>query len=76
MTNWKDIETAPKDTRILLFYPSQLFNKINVITGKWDEDRYAKNPHPHWQHDLSLLSGRTETKANQPTHWMPLPEEP
>jgi len=71
---WNPIETAPKDKKILLYYPNQLFNGINVIIGRWDEDTYSKNPTPYWSNDLSRLSGISATKKNQPTHWMPTPE--
>ncbi len=69
---WKPIKTAPKDRRILLFYPRQIFIGIHIIVGKWESDSYIKHPKPYWEHDLYHLSGKIATRNNQPTHWMEL----
>jgi hypothetical protein len=66
---WEAIETAPKDRRILLHYPTAIFTGINIIFGSYDFDSYAKKPKPHWRHDLSMLSGKNSTRENQPDAW-------
>lgn len=72
MSKWQPIETAPKDgTRVLLFRP-----RHGVVCGRWDDDKYAKRVRPYWSNDQERLWGTLETRDNQPTHWMPLPEPP
>lgn len=67
--NWKPIETAPKNRRILLFYPKCPFTGCNVQIGKWDDDRYAVKPTPHWDNDQHRIWGRPALKSTSPTHW-------
>lgn len=74
--NWQPIETAPKDRRILLWFPRELFNDMHVICGNWYADEYSLSPRPHWDHDLSRLYGKVMTRSNQPTHWAEIPEGP
>lgn len=78
MSEWYPIETAPKDgTRVLLFYPKcGEYGQDNVIFGEFDSDKYAKNPRPFWSNDRRGLYGTLQTRAQQPTHWMPLPGPP
>lgn len=73
---WLPIESAPKDKRILLGYEKNIFNGINSVCGKWDDDKYDNNPKPFWTHDLYKLKGMRETRLQQPVYWMPLPEAP
>ena len=69
---WMDIETAPKgDARIILCFPTG-----RVECGKWEADQYAKTPRPFWTGDLERVFGTLWYRANQPTHWMPLPKPP
>lgn len=70
---WQPIETAPKDNKegLLLFFP-----RWGCIRGYWHDDKYASKPKPHWYNDRVRLFGKKETCANQPTHWMPLPDAP
>lgn len=74
--NWKPIETAPKDRRIMLYYPQQIFNGVNIIFGKWDKDKYHKNPKPYFTHDFERIYGVGKTRFNQPTHWNEIPDAP
>ena len=55
MIDWKQIETAPKDRRIIISYGIPIFTGISVIFGKFDADESARNPKPYWRHDMSLL---------------------
>jgi len=70
LLEWKPIETAPKDRDILLLCPSR-----GVVRGSWNNDCHKK-PRPYWTNDRERIFGVTETRADQPTHWMPLPEPP
>ena len=60
MGEWQPIETAPKDGRDLLLYPS-VFVGVPVHVGKFYGGAWRM------QH---LAMGR------DPTHWMPLPDPP
>lgn len=73
--NWQPIETAPKDKRILLYYPK--FNSLGdrFIMGCWDTDCYMKKPRPYWTNDEERLRGIRDTRLKQPTHWI-LPTPP
>lgn len=72
MGEWQPIETAPKDgTRILLLRPER-----EPTCGRWDDEKYANKPEPHWTDDNARLWGRRDTKTRTPTHWMPLPKLP
>lgn len=66
MTEWKTIDSAPKDgTYILLFQPDALEPDMTVCA--WFDDWWmacdGKNP------ELPL-------RGKQPTHWCPLPNPP
>ena len=67
--NWQPIATAPKDRRILLYYPEKLFNEIHCVFGKWEHEKNHSRPKPYWTNDLVGLSGVVSTKKNQPTLW-------
>lgn len=71
VTQWQPIETAPKGCKILIFNPW-----LGPIRGWWDTDEYAKKPRPYWSNDSEHSYGILTTRANQPTHWMPLPTAP
>lgn len=68
---WKPISTAPKDTRILLSYPSG-----RIVCGQWYESRYLTPIVPYWRTDQGDRLGRRMERLNPPTHWMPLPDPP
>jgi hypothetical protein len=65
---WQPIETAPKDRRIRMFVDGEEKH------GRWDDDKYAKKPRPHWRWEGGYSI--TNVRTNQPTHWMPLPAPP
>lgn len=75
--NWQSMETAPKDRRILLYYPKPLFNNVYCVVGEWESDRYAKCPKPYWSHDMERLYGVANTRKTLPTLWadIELPKE-
>ena len=57
---WKPIETAPKDGKSILLYPSPYLGEY-VAVGNW-----ASHPKV-WMTAGDMVN---------PTHWMPLPEPP
>lgn len=66
--DWQPIASAPKDgTKILACREGG-----RVSIWRWSDDRYAKQPRPFW----SSMNSKTTDRANQPTHWMPLPAPP
>lgn len=72
MINWQTIETAPKDRRILLYFPD-LFSEPAIYCGKWHDDAYyRKNPRPYWSADCEGWAGKTSLRAHPPTHWAEL----
>ena len=73
---WMQIRTAPKDQRILLWYPRPLFNKIHVIAGQWQRSSFARKTEPYWKHDLTEMFGVNTVRKQIPTHWQPLPGDP
>ena len=68
---WLPIETAPKDCDILLYCQCH-----GAVRGKWNDDRYGKKPNPYWTHDREKIWGVNAIRADQPTHWRPLPDAP
>ena len=72
MSEWQPIETAPKDGGdLLLFCPAR-----GAVRGSWNACKYDSKPRPYWTHDRERLYGVKDTRADQPTHWMPLPKPP
>lgn len=76
MSEWRTIDSAPKNgSRVLLLVPNR-GNLPKIIGGRWDTNKYTKRPRPYWTNDLESLNGVGHTRSIQPTHWMPLPEPP
>lgn len=81
MSEWLDIETAPRDgTWILLiggrtdedFYSDQYANESNrPVTARWFNEG---QPDEDW--GVSFWDGDWRTYYKNPTHWQPLPEPP
>ena len=68
MTDWRDIETAPRDgTQILAFARDQYGLKYYGV-AEWAVDGPGKIQ-PHQE-------GWFWSYAIRPTHWMPLPAPP
>lgn len=71
---WSPIETAP--TRKTIHDPNPrllLLCKSGRIEIGWhDSDQYAKRVRPFW-HLEGRWSRTLAMRADQPTHWMPLP---
>ena len=78
---WRDIGTAPKDRRVLLYYPQLVPGVVCGVWQEgefalWQEEEFARRPKPHWVNDRSHIHGILNTRAIQPTHWMALPDAP
>ena len=66
MSEWKPIETAPKDgTPILAFKPNERRSGSWTAAVYWDDTNHRSG----WV----FVGGR---EAECPSHWMPLPEPP
>ncbi len=66
---WQPIGTAPKDRRILLWFPRLFGNVPYASVGKWDADNYRENPRPFWTCDSERTAGRNTLRVCPPTHW-------
>ena len=70
MSEWRPIETAPKDVRILGYHPAGSFGNgydypaAIGIASWWKGDKLNT---PRWCLDPGVV---------YPTHWMPLPAPP
>ena len=63
MSEWRPIDSAPRDTtRVMLFAPTRAFPEA-VIVG-WYSDRGKE-----WLSEPGMWQ-------RNPTHWMPLPDTP
>lgn len=72
---WKPIEEAPKDGSMVLAWFPTAFGRGAWLRATWDNQRYHSKPKPHWA-PRRAVPYATEYKANQPTHFRPLPEPP
>ena len=68
---WQPIETAPKDGGYILIGWDY---STHIGIARWDDDQFNRKPRPFWRITGSLSV--TRDRANQLTHWMPLPEPP
>ena len=78
MSEWQEIESAPKDGTVLLGYDSDEGGGISmgvVVIYWWDADEDDPEQYPaEWRvHEIG--TGDEIERANI-THWMPLPEPP
>lgn len=70
---WQPIETAPKDGSPFIGFTKTRFGRIIAIWS-WQKESENKKPNPYFARDG--FYGKTDDRANQPTHWMPLPAAP
>lgn len=72
---WRDISSAPKiDGAPSYDQPRiRLWDGECERHGRWCADEYSKKPRPYWSYDGQST---TDSRGNQPTHWMPLPSPP
>ncbi len=72
MGGWKAIDSAPKDRRVVLFYPECGFTEHQMVFGRWNADGYSKNPRPYWSNDCERWWGVVRCRTHSPTMWMDL----
>jgi len=68
MSNWKPIDTAPRDCEILIARPRC------ARIAKWDDDRHNRKPRPFWN-DRSP-HGMAYMRNSPPKYWQPIPPLP
>jgi hypothetical protein len=72
---WLPIENAPKDQRVLLWFP--IFgNESHVEFGEWDAQQHNKKPNPYWSGDMERVFGVNWYREYPPTHYMLPPAAP
>jgi hypothetical protein len=70
MTEWKSIDTAPKNGTSILVY------------RRWKKHQWLDHGYDHyieiayWKDDDWWIHAFCPPASNDPTHWMPLPEPP
>jgi len=64
MSEWRQIETAPKDGTRILLWPMGNKHSRHVRSGYWHQPANPEAP------------GFWMPGAGRPTHWQPLPEPP
>lgn len=68
MSEWKPIDTAPKDGTHVLVYRSLLGKSDCIVEAWWKADVFG---------DMCWgANGWTYPDFSPPTHWMPLPAPP
>jgi hypothetical protein len=73
MSEWKPIDTAPRDKEILIFVQNDYGG--NIFMARWDKDESAIRPKPRWTSSSPAYKAITAING-PPTHWMPLPPPP
>lgn len=71
MTEWRDISTAPKDgTHILVGTFPHEPGRITTTTAHWFDFN------GEWALSVNYDGAYSNHGVSNPTHWMPLPEDP
>ncbi len=68
MSEWRPIETAPRDGRHFLTYEPRVYG---VRIGR----AFVRADHDDWLSHVDSC-GNSSKGGLRPTHWMPLPEPP
>ena len=68
MTNWRPINTAPKDGTYILTFNAAA--EIPAVLCWWDKAWRETDAGPDWTHD------EREPWTGTPLYWMPLPNPP
>jgi hypothetical protein len=67
VSEWRPIETAPKDETTVLLHCPQSWDTEGLRVGWWHDG--------HWYDDESASHPLTDLYG-EPTHWMPAPPPP
>ena len=72
--NWQPIETAPKDQRVLLYYPKEasMYSEEKIVCGEYTTEAFRNTMISFWNNDSWFLWGAREIKKRQPTMWCTL----
>ena len=65
---WRDIESAPADTAVLVYIPAARRSVHRVVTGFYGINALGTR--------MWIVNGHFAFEIGQPTMWMPLPEPP
>jgi hypothetical protein len=68
MSEWRTIDSAPKDRMLLLFIPDAHSEKARIQTGSYGINSNGRR--------LWVIGGLFGFDVGKATHWMPLPEPP
>jgi hypothetical protein len=69
MSEWKPIETAPRDGKSILVAWDE---RIAIVAWQFQPNADWTESYSYW----ALDSADVDIDINVPTHWMPLPELP
>lgn len=72
--NWKPMDSAPKDRRILLEWLDGDFWEIEF--GQWESEQFYRKPKAHWQGEGRYWRGIRFYRERSPVAWMEVPEPP
>lgn len=85
MSEWKSIESAPKNRKVLAAYRNALGN-WRIVTAcyhtelDWSDDHYPMDSDsefaPEAWYEESDSAETIYPTSSPPTHWMPLPSPP
>jgi hypothetical protein len=72
--NWQPIETAPKDQRVLLYYPGieSDYLEEKIVCGEYTSEAFRNTMISFWNNDSWFLWGARRIKSRQPTMWCAL----
>jgi len=72
---WRPISEAPKDGSNVLVNDTRYPNRT-VFIARWNDCRYHTKAKGYWAFTDERVHGVALSRANQPTHFMPLPQPP
>ena len=71
-TDWRPIDTAPREEDVLVYLPEAELCRIEVASLGLSHHENAGKAHYWW----GGCEGNTWILKEKPTHWRPLPEPP
>lgn len=76
MSEWKTIDSAPKDGTVVLLFCPKSWDSEGVRVGWWCTSPAEHNFDDSGWYDDESASHDVSDLYGEPTHWMPLPEPP